>query len=127
MNTEPNQSNTTTEPNETPVQLIENLDTNTLIMAALSYAGPLLLIPLLMMREQSFVKFHLRQGIVLFAVYLVAYVVMGMFVFTMILWPLFNIIGLAVLALMIYGVVNVVKKQETPLPVLGSLASHIKI
>ena len=123
MNTEPTQASSVDE----QVPLIENLDTETLVMAALSYAGPLLLVPLLVKRDQSFVQYHLRQGIVLFGLYLAIQIVMSMFMFTMLMWPVMNIVNLGILVLMILGVVNVVKKQEKALPLIGSLASYIKL
>lgn len=123
MNTESTQTSSVDE----QVPLIENLDTETLVMAALSYAGPLLLVPLLVKRDQSFVQYHLRQGIVLFGLYLVIQIVMSMFMFTMLMWPVMNIVNLGILVLMILGVVNVVKKQEAALPLIGSLASYIKL
>ena len=113
-------------PGDDTAQLIENVETNEIVMAGLSYLGPLLLIPLFTSREQSFVKYHLQQGIILF-VYLVVQVIMSMFMFAMWMWPLMSIINLGILVLIILGIVHVAKKQETPLPLIGSLASYIKL
>ena len=127
MNTTEPQSVGTKDDNQTVTPLLENLETNDLIMAALAYLGPLLLIPLITSREQSFVKYHLQQGIVLFGVYLVVQIIMSMFMFAMWMWPIMTIMNLAILALTVVGVVHVVKKQEAPLPIIGSLASYIKL
>lgn len=127
MNTTDPQSTGTEDSNQTTTPLIKNLDSNEVLMAALAYLGPLLLIPLITSREQSFVRYHLRQGIVLFGLYLAVQVVMSMFMFAMWMWPLMSILNFGILALIILGIVHVVKKQEAPLPLIGSLASYIKL
>ena len=43
-------------------------DTEERILAALSYLGILFLIPMLVRKDNEFCKYHVRQGIVLFAI-----------------------------------------------------------
>ena len=43
----------------------------TTIMASLSYVGPLVLIPFLTKKEDPFIMFHVKQGIVLFGLEIV--------------------------------------------------------
>lgn len=97
---------------------------NTTVMGVLSYLGILVIIPYLMSKDNSFVKFHVKQGIVLVVIELVLWVASGM------LWGLLfliNIIQLAVFVLSIIGIVNVVQNKEKELPLVGSFAKYVTI
>lgn len=96
---------------------------NTTVMGVLAYIGPLVIIPFLMEKKDEFVKFHTKQGIVLFGLELVI-MVLGSMMYLFMLGILFN---LATLVLSIIGIVNVVQGQKKELPVIGSLAHSIKI
>lgn len=96
---------------------------NTTVMGVLAYIGPLVIIPFLMEKKDEFVKFHTKQGIVLFGLELVI-MVLGSMMYLFMLGTLFN---LATLVLSIIGIVNVVQGQKKELPVIGSLANSIKI
>jgi uncharacterized membrane protein len=109
-------------PNTTPVAPMPQA-TNRTLMGVLSYLGILVLIPLLMAKDDPFVKFHIKQGLVVFALYIVVWVVMGM-----LFWRLFfiaQLFNLALLVLVIMGIVNVVQGKEKELPIVGSLAHSI--
>lgn len=43
------------------------------VVSTLAYIGPLVIIPLLMRRKARFVRYHTRQGMYLFVVYVVAF------------------------------------------------------
>lgn len=96
---------------------------NGTIMGVLSYMGPLVLIPYLMNKDNEFVKFHTKQGLVLFGIEILVMIVGSM----MYLWMLGSLLNLATLILAIIGIVNVVQGQKKELPVVGSLAHSIKI
>lgn len=97
----------------------------TTIMAALSYVGPLVIVPFLVKKEDAFVKFHVKQGLVVFGLELILYVLSGfMLHFIM---PIMSLINLALLVLSIIGILNALQRKEKALPVVGSYASHIKI
>lgn len=86
------------------------------MIAILSYLGILFLIPLFISRDNPFVKYHIRQGIVLF--------ITG-FIASFIIWIPFIgwAMGIALLVLMIIGIANVVKGKQVPLPIIGKFAS----
>lgn len=99
------------------------VERNTL-MAALSYVGPLVIIPFLTAKDDAFVGFHIRQGLVLFVIEIGLWVV-GMMLW--VLWPLIQIVNLVVLVLAVIGIVNVLKGKEKMLPWVGAYARYFKI
>lgn len=98
-------------------------DQNTL-MAILSYIGPLVIVSYLTSKDTPFVKFHIKQGSVLFIIELLVWV-LGMMIW--ILWPLLQIVNIAVIVLAIIGIMNAINKNEKPLPLVGSFSQYIKI
>jgi uncharacterized membrane protein len=95
------------------------------LMGVLCYLGILLIIPYLMAKEDTFVHFHLRQGLVLLVLEAAAWVIGMMFMWQM--YMLISIIQLAALVLSIIGIVNVVQGHEKELPLVGQFASYFKI
>jgi len=102
---------------ETPKK--EQLNT----MAIISYIGVLCLIPILMKEKDEFVKFHARQGLVLFIGEIATWIVFGIVPF---LWFLANLLGIFWLVLSIIGIVNVVNKEKKEIPLVGKFAEKIK-
>lgn len=93
---------------------------NTLV-AGLSYLGPLVFVSYIVGKDDPFVKFHIKQGLVL----LVGEA--GMWFLGMLIWPLMPLVGLINLgffALVIIGLYNVVQGNEKELPFVGSLSKH---
>lgn len=94
--------------------------TNTL-MAVLCYFGILVLIPFLTdAKNDPFVKFHIKQGLVLLIVYVIA---------GFVLWIPFVgwLLGILLFVLFLMGVINAASGKETPLPVIGQFAEKINI
>lgn len=91
------------------------------LMAVLCYFGILVLIPLLTdAKNDPFVKFHIKQGLVL----LIAYVICGfIFWIPVIGW----LLGLVLFVLFIIGVINAATGKQSPLPIIGQMADKIKI
>jgi len=106
-------------PNENKSQ-----SSNTL-MAVLCYLGILVLIPLLTdAKNDPFVKFHIKQGLVL----LIADVIAGFVVAVPVIgWILSPIIWIILAVLFIMGIINAASGKQTPLPILGKFAEKIKI
>jgi len=106
----------------------ENIKTsdkqNTQIMAILAYIGPLVIIPYLTSRGNPFVKFHIKQGLVLICIEVIIWLIAPMFMWQM--SSLIQLLNLATLVLSIIGVVNVVQKKEKMLPIVGGLSSYFK-
>jgi uncharacterized membrane protein len=96
---------------------------NSTVMAVLAYIGPLVIVPFLMEKKDEFVKFHTKQGLVLFGLEIVI-MILGRMMF---LWMLGGLLNLAAIILSIIGIINVVQGQKKELPVVGSLAHNIKI
>lgn len=109
----------------TPEPNVPTIDNGTL-MGILAYLGPLVIIPFLMAKEQPFVKFHIKQGLVLLAVWIVFMVLMEMFFWSS-LSLLTSLINLGLLVLTIIGIINVVQKKEAELPLIGHLAQKFTI
>lgn len=91
------------------------------LMAVLCYLGLLVIIPLLTdAKNDPFVKYHIKQGLVL----LIAYVICGV-----VFWVPFIgwILSVLLFILFIMGVVNALNGKQAPLPILGQFAEKIKI
>ncbi len=99
---------------------------NNTVMAVLCYLGILVVIPLLTeAKHDSFVKFHIKQGLVLLIAGVIAGVVgmipfLGWFLLGPILW-------MVCLILAIMGIVNAVGGHEKALPLIGQYANKIEI
>jgi uncharacterized membrane protein len=130
---EPNQTQPTaqteTQPNPAPAQQTRAatpaVEQDTL-MGVLCYLGPLVIIPYMTALDNSFVKFHVKQGIILFGLEVIIYIVGSMFLFSG-FYQLIMLLNLGTLIFTIIGIVNVVGKKEVALPVIGQYADKIKI
>ena len=93
-------------------------------MAILAYLGILVIIPLVTeAKNDPFVKFHAKQGLVLFICEVIGWFLLAVPFFG---WILIPIIELCFLVLVILGIMNVVNKQMKELPIIGGLASNFK-
>lgn len=96
------------------------------LMGVLCYLGPLVIIPYMTSLDKPFVKYHVKQGVVLFGLEVVIYILGTMFLFSG-LYPIIMLLNLGALILTIIGIVNVVGKKETALPLIGQFADKVKI
>ncbi|HMO77642.1 MAG TPA: hypothetical protein PKA42_00605 [Candidatus Paceibacterota bacterium] len=94
------------------------------VMAALSYVGPLVIIPFLTSRDNSFVMFHIKQGLVLLVL---ALILQFSSFFLFFLFPLIMLAFLGLFVLSIIGILNALKHKEVELPIVGKFAGKIKI
>jgi len=90
------------------------------VFAALSYFGLLLVIPLLLARDNEFVKFHLKQGIAWFVVWVVASLVMWIPFLGWTLW-------VGMLAVSIYAAIQAYEGKKWVMPYLSKYAAQIKL
>ena len=94
------------------------------ILAIISYLGILCLIPILIKEEDEFVKFHAKQGLVLFiaevATMLIAWIPIIGWIGAPILWIIWIVLA-------IIGIMNVAKGKKAPLPIIGKFAGKFKI
>ncbi len=132
-----NETNQTTAPETTtpsaPAAAPTNQNTastpevdNTMVMGILCYLGVLVIIPYLMAKDNPFVHFHIKQGVVLAGLWIILYVAREMFI-PWRYWEIVGFVNLALVILSIIGIVFVVQKKQTALPIIGSIANSVKI
>lgn len=102
----------------------ESQEVHRKLMGVLAYLGPLVIIPYLVAKEDSFVKFHIKQGVVLLIISILTWSASVLMAFLMPLWAIVNF-GVLILALI--GVVNVYHEKEKELPLVGHYSSKINI
>ena len=113
-------------------------------IAAVGYLPLLFLVPLLGAREDEFARFHGRQGLALFLVFVGAWlaiwvvdllfgrvlghVILLGFLFRMVAWLVHNVVGtllsLAYIAAMLVGVVQAAQGRWWRLPFVGAYAER---
>lgn len=94
---------------------------NTVFMGILAYLGPLVIIPYVMAKEEAFVKFHIKQGLVLLVIEAAVWML------SIMLWmlaPLFMLFNIAVLVLIVVGILRVLQKEQKELPFVGKYAKY---
>ena len=94
-------------------------------MGILAYLGILIIIPFLVDKEDPFVKFHIKQGLLLLIIEIIIWAVGYSYILWQ-LWPLIELINLAVLILAIMGIVNVAQGKQKELPLIGSWARSFR-
>ncbi len=91
-------------------------------MAIIAYI--IFFVPLLTdARDDPFVKYHVKQGLVLFLSWVVVSFVVSMISF---LYVIAWILHLALLVLLVIGIMHAVNGERRPLPVIGKFAEHFK-
>jgi len=97
-------------------------------MAVLAYI--LFFVPLLTgdAKKDEFVKFHTKQGLVLFFASFLINAIHWMLPYSL-YWTfgwVFTLLSLGILVLLIIGIINAVNGKKEPLPVIGSLSEMFK-
>ena len=95
-------------------------ETNTL-MGILAYIGPLILVSFLLAKDDPFVKFHIKQGLLLIIAEVASYMAVMLF------WPLFlivQIVNIVIFVLAVVGVIRAAQGQMKELPLIGHLAKN---
>jgi uncharacterized membrane protein len=83
-------------------------------------------LPMIFVEKRSvFLNFHINQGIILLIVSLAGYFGFGILPWG-IAWAFSRLWQLLVLALLVVGVMNVMKKEMKPLPFIGKLFTFLK-
>lgn len=99
---------------------------NNAIMGVLCYLGILVIVPILAAKDVPFVKFHIKQGLIL-AVGEVAVWVLSLFAWNIVggLWFMVsNLLNLGFLIFSVLGIINTIQNKEQPLPYIGHLAKN---
>jgi uncharacterized membrane protein len=94
------------------------------VMGALAYIGPLVIVAYLMAKDDPFVKFHIKQGLLLF-VGEVAIWMLGMMFWP--LWFLLQIVNIFLLVLAVVGIIRASRGEMKELPFIGHLAHNFKL
>lgn len=95
------------------------------LMAVLCYFGILVLIPFLTdAKNDPFVKFHIKQGLVLLIADIIASFIAAI---PVIGWIVSPILWVILVILWIMGIINATSGKQTPLPILGQYAEKINI
>ena len=90
-------------------------------MAVVAYI--LFFVPLLTdSKNDSFVKYHVKQGLVLFIASFIVMIVSRMPVIGWFSW----VLNILVLALFVMGIINAINGNEKPLPLIGQFAENFK-
>ena len=93
------------------------------ILAIISYIGVLCLIPILMKEKDVFVKFHAKQGLVLFiaevATMLISWIPFLGWLIGFICWIVWVLLSIT-------GIINVVGGKQVSLPIIGKFAEKFK-
>lgn len=94
------------------------------LMAVLAYIGPLIIVSYIVAKDDSFVKFHIKQALVLFVIEIAVWFIGSMM---WQFWMLLNLVNLAMLILSIIGIINAAQGKEQPLPLIGQYSAHFQI
>ncbi len=89
------------------------------LMAVLSYLGPLVIVSFIVANKDPFVKFHIKQGLVLLVIEIATSVLWS---FMWQLWMILQLINLATFIFSILGIINAVQGNEKELPLVGSFS-----
>ena len=88
------------------------------LLAAISYIGILFLVPLLAAKDDAFARFHANQGLVLF----LAGLALGIIGIVPFIGPIVaGIGGVVTFVFAILGIINALKGEMKPLPLIGGI------
>ncbi|HOK97462.1 MAG TPA: hypothetical protein PLR14_01675 [Candidatus Paceibacterota bacterium] len=101
----------------------------------LSYISILCLIPLFTKKDNDFVYFHAKQGLVLFIAEIIWYVITSIVsalflknIVALSIWGVIaTLVNLGLVILAILGIINVVQDKKKELPLIGKFSEKIKI
>lgn len=90
----------------------------------LAYLGILIIVPFLTAKDDPFVKFHLRQGLLVFIVWMLLFSVP---ILPSFLYPVNGLISILLIIMVVLGIKNVLDEKEEELPLIGHLAEKFNI
>lgn len=92
-------------------------------MAVIAYLGILVVIPLFTVKDDAFVKFHVKQGLVLLIIEILLFFLLS--ILPLLGFLLIPLISLAVAILSIIGIINAANGKMKELPLVGSWARKL--
>ncbi|MEK7618271.1 MAG: hypothetical protein AAB410_03935 [Patescibacteria group bacterium] len=108
-------------PGQSPAPQTEQ---NRTLFGILAYLGPLVIVSYLLSKQDPFVKFHVKQGLVVFSMEVIVWI-LGALAWP--LWMFWSLINLFAFVLSVVGIINVLQKKEKELPVVGKFSSHFPV
>lgn len=106
-------------PDETDPPIRDAKKQENTLLAILAYIGPLVLVSYLLAKDDPFVKFHIKQGLLLVIGEVATWMLVMMF------WPLFplmQIVNIFLLVLAVVGIIRAIHGQQKELPFIGHWA-----
>lgn len=94
------------------------------VFAILSYLGILVLIPLLVKKDDDFVHFHAKQGLVLLLVWIAVWIITMIPVIGWIIGPLLSIV---MLIICLIAIIKVLMAKKWEIPVVSTYADKLNI
>lgn len=91
------------------------------VLAVLAYLGILVIVAYLVGKDDPFVKFHVKQGLVLLVIEIAIWIV---FSTVWMLWFLWQLVNLVILVLAVIGIINAVQGKQKDLPLVGQFARY---
>ena len=105
----------------------EKTQQNKTVLGVLAYLGPLVIISYALGNEVPFVKYHVKQGLVLFILEILIWALGSMFLWHFyFIYFVYQLANLVTVILAILGIINVVQNKERELPVIGQYAHSFK-
>ena len=114
-------------PDETSSYDASDIESNK-IVAALSYLGILIIVPLLAAPQSKFARFHVNQGLLLLLISIVVNIVSGIVtviaafiaeILATLVGFVFGVVSLVLFIMLIIGVVNAAQGKAKELPLIG--------
>jgi uncharacterized membrane protein len=109
-----------------------------ILWGILSYLGILCLLPLLLKKDDSFIQFHAKQGLIMLIVGAIIWVVsipMALLMIIPAIGPIINIlwmiilfiIGIPLFILWVIAIIKVIQLETWKMPVIGGFAEKINL
>lgn len=95
-----------------------------IVFGILSYLGILVLIPLLIKKDDDFVHFHAKQGLVMLIVWIVIWIVTMV---PFIGWVVGPLLSLVLLIISIIAIVKVLMGEKWEIPVVSTYADKMNV
>jgi len=97
-------------------------------VAWLSYLGILVIIPILLQKDNPYTKFHIKQGLVLLVASIVWMVISWILAFIPAIGHIIDLLGwLALVVLAVMGIVNALQGKEVELPFIGKYGDKFNL
>ena len=97
-------------------------ETIKMMLSVLAYCGPIALILYFTEKKDASVRFHVKQGVVVFSIEILVWLLRFVF------WPLsvfLTIVYINLIIISIIGMINAIEGEEQELVLFGSLARYI--